>query len=191
MTQSGSKTTDIIYKEQSYERNWMNEGFAIYKELQGDELFSKKMKEADEPPPDAGALSESQIAFYVKKYQVASTLKSLATQQRGGHRGVGATGAATVLNNPLLPELEYFTAGRVFPIRVRHSNFHSKDDAGSDVRMLSIKFADSEYESPFDLLMHTGEKAAFWNIYSFDKMLTALKEGREAFQAYCLANPYQ
>lgn len=104
---------------------------------------------------------------------------------------MGATGAATVLNNPLLPEHEYFTAGRVFPIRVRHSNFHSKDDAGSDIRMLSIKFADSEYESPFDLLMYTGEKAAFWNIYSFDKMLTALKEGREAFQAYCLANPYQ
>ncbi|KAK2554379.1 Allene oxide synthase-lipoxygenase protein [Acropora cervicornis] len=190
VTQSGSKTTDIIYKEQSNEKNWMNEGFAIYKELQGDELFSKKMKEADEPPSDAGALRESQIAFYVKKYQVASTLKSLATQQRGGHRSVGATGAATVLNNPLLPEHEYFTAGRVFPIRVRHSNFHSKDDAGSDVRMLSIKFADSEYESPFDLLMYTGEKAAFWNIYSFDKMLTALKEGREAFQAYCLANPH-
>ena len=37
----------------------MNEGFPIYKELHGDELFSKKMKEADEV---------SQIDTVVKKF---------------------------------------------------------------------------------------------------------------------------
>ena len=97
----------------------------------------------------------------------------------------------TVLNNPLLPEHEFFTAGRVYPVRVRHANLNLKDDAGSDVRMISLKFADSDYESPFDIMLHTGQKAAFWNIFSFDKMTTALKEGDEAFQQYCLANPWQ
>ncbi|XP_068721239.1 allene oxide synthase-lipoxygenase protein-like [Montipora capricornis] len=56
--------------------------------------------------------------------------------------------------------------------------------------MISLKFADSDYESPFDIMLHTGQKAAFWNIFSFDKMTTALKEGDEAFQQYCLANPW-
>lgn len=132
------------------------------------------------------------MVLMVKRYQAAYALKALATQHRGTNlRGVGATGTLTVLNNPLLPEHDFFAAGRVFPVRLRHSNLHSADDAGSDVRSVSLKFADSDFDSPLDLMMHTGEKAAFWSIYSFDKMITALKEGRKAFEKYCLEDPWQ
>ena len=131
------------------------------------------------------------MALLVKRYQVAYTLKTLATHQNADLRGVGAIGTITVLNNPLLPVHEFFTAGRVFPVRLRHGNLHSSDDAALDVRSVSLKFADSDFESPFDLMMQTSEKAAFWNIFTFDKMLTALKEGGKALEEYCLENPWQ
>ena len=132
------------------------------------------------------------MTLIIKKYQVAFALKTLATQQRDNHpRVVGAIGAITVLSNPLLPEHEFFTAGRVFPVRLRHANLVRPDDAQLDVRTVSLKFADSDDESPFDLIMHTGEQAAFWNIFSFDKMMTALKEGQKTFEAYCLEHPWQ
>ena len=54
-----------------------------------------------------------------------------------------------------------------------------------------MKFADSDIESPFDLMLHTGEEAAFWNIFSFDKMLNALSKGTKTFQEYCLEDPWQ
>ena len=145
-----------------------------------------------QPPPDAGPFSASQIALYVKKYQASFVLKSLAIQQRGTRpSGVGALGAITVLDNPLLPAHDFFTAERVFPVRLRHSNFVKTDDAESDVRVVSLKFSDSEFESPFDLMLHTGEEAAFWNIFSFDKMLNALHGGPKTFEAYCLEDPWQ
>jgi len=59
------------------------------------------------------------------------------------------------------------------------------------VRAVSLKFADTDFDSPFDLMMHTGEEAAFWNIHSFDKMLTALAGGPKTFKAYCLEDPWK
>ena len=132
------------------------------------------------------------MARYVTKYKASFALKALVTRQRGTHpRGVGATGTVTVRDNPLLPEHEFFTAGRAFPLRLRHANLVRPDDAQLDVRAVSLKFADSDFESPFDLMMHTGEEAAFWNIFSFDKMLTALAGGPKPFKAFCLEDPWQ
>lgn len=132
------------------------------------------------------------MSRYVKKYKNRFALKSLVTRQRGTHpRGVGAIGTVTVLDNPLLPEHEFFSAGRVFPLRLRHANLVRPDDSQLDVRGISLKFADTDFESPFDLMMHTGEEAAFWNIYSFDKMLTALAGGPKAFKAFCLEDPWK
>lgn len=74
---------------------------------------------------------------------------------------------------------------------MRHSNLLRLDDAELDVRVVSMKFADSDIESPFDLMLHTGEEAAFWSIFSFDKMLNALSKGTKTFEGYCLEDPWQ
>ena len=79
----------------------------------------------------------------------------------------------------------------MFPVRLRHSNLKAFDDAELDLRAVALKFADSDFESPFDLMMNTGEEAAFWSIYSFDKLIMALKKGPEALKASCLEDPWQ
>lgn len=145
-----------------------------------------------QPPPKPGNFSASQMSGYVAKYKAAFALKALVTRQRATHpKGVGAIGTLTVLDNPHLPKHDFFEAGRVFPLRLRHANLVRPDDAQLDVRAVSLKFADSDFESPFDLMMHTGEEAAFWNIVSFDKMLTALSGGSKTFKAFCLEDPWQ
>ena len=65
------------------------------------------------------------------------------------------------------------------------------DDAELDIRLTALKFADSDFESPFDLLLHTGEEAAFWSLHSLDKMLSALNGDIKAFETYCLEDPWQ
>ncbi|XP_068692122.1 allene oxide synthase-lipoxygenase protein-like isoform X2 [Montipora foliosa] len=170
---------------------WENLGFKIFKERMGEEEFQRKMKEADEPPPKPSHFSASQMARYVAKYQATFALKALLTRQRGTHaKGVGAIGTVTVLDNCNLPEHDFFKAGRIYPLRLRHSNLVRVDDAQLDVRAVSLKFADSDFESPLDLMMHTGEEAAFWNIVSFDKMITALAGGQKPFKEFCLENPW-
>ena len=141
-----------------------------------------------QPPPEAGPFSASQLALYVKKYQAGFLLKTLLRQQK---RGVGATGVITVLSNPLLPSHDFFSEERVFPVRLLHFNLIKEDDAELDVRLAALKFADSDFESPFDLLLHTGAEAAYWSLYSLDKMLSALSGDTETFEAYCLEDPWQ
>lgn len=132
------------------------------------------------------------MARYVAKYKASFALKALLTRQRGTHaKGVGAIGTITVLDNPDLPEHEFFEAGRIYPLRLRHANLVRLDDAQLDVRAVTLKFADSDFDSPLDLMMHTGEEAAFWNIVSFDKMLMALAGGPKQFKAFCLEDPWQ
>ena len=96
-----------------------------------------------------------------------------------------------MVENPLLPEHEFFKVGHVFPVRLRHSNLVRTDDTQLDVRAVSLKFADNDFDSPFDLMMHTGEEAAFWNIVSFDRMLTALAGGPKVFKTFCLEDPWK
>ena len=110
---------------------------------------------------------------------------------RGTHpRGVSGDGVATVVNNPEFPDHEFFSSGRIFPIRLRHANLMRPDEASADVRGVSVKFSDSEFDSPLDLFMHTGEEAAFWSISSFDEMLTALASGEaENLKAHIQKDP--
>ena len=41
--------------------------------------------------------------------------------------GVGAQGFARVLNNPSLPDNDFFTPGKLFEVRTKHSNFPGKE----------------------------------------------------------------
>ena len=145
-----------------------------------------------QPPPKAGIFSSLQIAYYVKKYQMAFFLKAFITHRRGTHpRGVAGVGTATVLNNPELPDHELFTPGRQFQIRIRHANLARPDDAFVDIRAMSLKFADNDFHSPLDMFFHTGEGAAFWNISSFDETLAALTGKHGEFKEFVLKYPWR
>ena len=79
--------------------------------------------------------------------------------------------------------------GRKFDARLRHGNLKYKDDASSDVRSFSIKFADDDSESPLDIVMNTGEANVFWNVASFNDFVP-VNEGETA-KEYVYKNPYQ
>ena len=116
-----------------------------------------------------------------------------ATAYNKGRRGThivatGGFGAAKIVDNPKYPPHEFFEPGRTFPVRIRHANLTYLDDATADGRSLSIKFADSDSESPFDLIMNTGEANIFWDIASFEDFTTSVL--RSSSEEYVYKNPY-
>ena len=78
--------------------------------------------------------------------------------------------------------------GRKFPARLRHANLKYPDDAGSDARSFSLKFADSDSDGPLDIVMNTGEANIFWNSPSLEDFVP-VKEGDDA-KEYVYKNPY-
>ena len=115
------------------------------------------------------------------------------TKARGGvpEQGIGAVGVATIVSDPQFPEHEFFQAGRLLAVRLRHGNYKEFDDASIDVRTASLKFADDDSKSPLDLTFHTGEEALFWNMESFEKTVKAFRAGPEASKEYILADPWR
>ncbi|MDX1647167.1 MAG: hypothetical protein R3304_08475 [Longimicrobiales bacterium] len=93
---------------------------------------------------------------------------SLRRTRMSHNNGVVGRGSATIVADPdeiSLPPL--FVPGRVFPCRVRHAAASFMDDAMRVVRSMSVKFADENYDSPFDMELNTGEVALFWSCASF------------------------
>lgn len=114
-------------------------------------------------------------------------MRALFSQLRGAHAtGVQGVGAATVVSSPQFPENELFKPGYTFPIRLRHSDLIRGADAS---RAVCLKFADHDFDSPFDLFMNTGKEAAFWDIASFDQVLPALGSP-ENFKKLMLDSPW-
>ena len=81
------------------------------------------------------------------------------------------------------------TIGRKFPARLRHANLNFEDDATGDGRSFSIKFADSDNESPMDIVMNTGEANLFWNIPTFEDFISRDRGGNTS-EGYVYKNPY-
>jgi catalase len=50
---------------------------------------------------------------------------------------------------------------------MRHANASFYDDACIQVRSCSLKFADTDFSSPLDILMNSGPTSAFWDLKSF------------------------
>lgn len=114
------------------------------------------------------------MRLHTEKYKLLFGARALLTQKRPTHTlGVGALGKVTIVTNPSFPEHELFTPGRSFPVRIRHANLSTDDDAAVDVRAASLKFADSDDESPLDLIMNTGRECVFWDIPSVDDLTAA------------------
>jgi arachidonate 5-lipoxygenase len=98
-------------------------------------------------------------------------------RQRMSHNnGIAATGAFRVVDDPTFPEHEFFSAGREFPVRIRHASATFLDDAMNCIRSLSIKLSHHHFKSPFDIEMNTGETSLFWSAVSFLKFGSLRKE---------------
>mgnify|MGYP001547337973 FL=1 len=111
----------------------------------------------------------------------------LMTRQRMSHNnGIAARGKVKIVEHPDFPEHDFFQAGRVFPIRIRHATATFYDDAMNGIRSMSVKFAETHFRSPFDLDMNTGETSLFWSAASFMQFarLRKQKYGVEYCQYY-------
>ena len=102
--------------------------------------------------------------------------------------GLGGLGMAKIEKNPKFPAHDFFQPGRQFPVRLRHANVKYMDDAASDVRSFSIKFADSDSDSPLDIVMHTGRACGFWDTQSLEDFISAQSEA--ALKKYVFKKPY-
>ena len=95
---------------------------------------------------------------------------SIGTRRRMSHNnGIAARGAARIVDDLQIPSHPLFQPGKIFPCRVRHAAASFMDDAMRLVRGMSVKFADTSFESPFDLEMNTGKVAVFWSAASFGR----------------------
>ena len=115
----------------------------------------------------------------------------LGMRQRMSHnKGVAGKGKLKIVDNPEFPEHDFFKAGREFACRIRHASVTFNDDAMNQVRSISIKFADEEFKSPFDLEANTGDIAIFWTAANFIKFVWNRREkGGVQYKSYYEKEP--
>ncbi|MCG8458280.1 MAG: hypothetical protein MI919_18540, partial [Holophagales bacterium] len=102
---------------------------------------------------------------------------SLLSRLRMSHNnGVVAAGKLRIVDDPQFPLHPFFVPGKVFDCRIRHAAASFMDDAMRCVRSGSLKFADTEFASPFDLELNTGKVALFWSAASFYRFAFEKKE---------------
>jgi hypothetical protein len=119
------------------------------------------------------------VLDYVAKF-LKATFSAMALLKRGRatHRfGVGAQGQLRIVDRPAFPEHGFFRPGAVFPVRLRHATLEFEDDAALDIRGAALKLADTEEESPLDLIMNTGEASLFRDAVVFLDFLRAKGRG--------------
>jgi catalase len=92
------------------------------------------------------------------------------------NNGIAAKGTFKVVPQPKFPPHAFFSADREFPLRIRHASATFLDDAMNCIRSISLKLADTQFESPFDLQMNSGETSLFWSAASFWKFAELRKE---------------
>jgi len=101
----------------------------------------------------------------------------IANRQRMSHNnGIAGRGKFTADPDPAIPPHHFFAKGKEYPCRVRHGSATFYDDAMQCIRSCSIKLADHDWNSPFDLELNTGEISLFWNVESFLKLAQLRKQ---------------
>ncbi len=146
---------------------WVNHGVECYKEEYGEEAFIKYSRgQFDRPAPSHE--TRAALALALKKSVALFAAKAMANRERATHMsGVGGRGRIRIVDHPAFPEHEFFQASREFSCRIRHANAFFHDDRRVLARGCALKFADSDFASPLDLLMNTGAYQAFWSLDSF------------------------
>ena len=154
---------------------WVNDGVAAYKDVFGVADY-ERFSRTDIPFPMPENNFSERYKFWKTIFNAKFMFgyKALRTGRRATHmQGVGARGTITIVDKPEFPEHDFFTPGRVFAGRLRHANASFYDDACSQVRACSLKFADHDTVSPLDILMNTGVIQAFWHFESFMAFVSA------------------
>jgi arachidonate 5-lipoxygenase len=115
-------------------------------------------------------------------------LQTLLTRRRASHLlGTGARGkfvvAARDSAGPQFPENDFFVPGRELDLRIRFANLTILDDAGLDVRGASIKLADTDWDSPFDMVLNTGSFCPVSHLLGFTLLVGSkfMPEAAEGF----------
>ncbi len=161
--------------------DWVNRGREFYERAFGVEAYDSNSRHDVPFPMPANTFSE-RLNFSARTWKARLLFggKALATGRRATHMaGVGARGTITVVARPEFPEHDFFQPGRVFPSRLRHANASFYDDASCQVRACSLKFADQDFDSPWDLIMNTGVIQAFWSLDTFMQFVYARLQCRE------------
>jgi len=106
--------------------------------------------------------------FWGKFFMLLVTLGSGARRRRMSHnQGTAGRGKLRIVDNPAFPATAFFEPGREFPCRLRHGCVSFLDDCVNEVRSATIKFADTDFDSPLDIQMNTGEHCFFWTARTF------------------------
>lgn len=83
------------------------------------------------------------------------------------NQGTAGRGTLRIVENPEFPATEFFEPGAEFSCRLRHGCVSFLDDCVNEVRSATIKFADTDFKSPLDIQMNTGEHCFFWTARTF------------------------
>ena len=135
--------------------------------------------------------------FYLSAAGLIFMLAAFKNKGRATHKyGVGGAGTLKVVDNPEFPEHEFWQAGKVFPLQIRHGAVTFEDDAAMDLRSASLKLSDRPEESPLDLIMNTGPRT-FRDIVEFWNFTLASVRGKaedepvssKGLKAYCQNEP--
>jgi arachidonate 5-lipoxygenase len=106
--------------------------------------------------------------FWGKFFMLLIVLGAGARRRRMSHnQGIAGRGKLRIVDHPQFPATDFFQPGREFPCRLRHGCVSFLDDCVNEVRSATIKFADSDFDSPFDLQMNTGDHCFFWTARTF------------------------
>ncbi len=109
-----------------------------------------------------------QLWLYSNFFVLLVCMNPAGHRRRMSHNnGLGGRGKVKIVDNPTWPKCSFLEPGREFVCRIRHATVPYVDDAMLAVRSLSIKYADTQFESPFDLQMNTGITSFFWNVRTF------------------------
>lgn len=107
-------------------------------------------------------------------------LNSFFSRERMSHDNGLVCKARIKINDSLdIPPSDFFQPGREFPCRLRHASVSFADDARLVVRSASLKFSDTDHESPLDIMMNTGTAGPFSHAWHFLKFMIATIRGRE------------
>jgi arachidonate 5-lipoxygenase len=114
------------------------------------------------------AWRRAQLWFWARFFILLVALGAGSRRRRMSHNnGIAGRGTIRIVDRPEFPPTDFFEPGREFPCRLRHASVAYMDDAMRAVRSATLKFADSDFRSPLDIQMNTGDYCFFWNARSF------------------------
>ena len=138
--------------------------------------------------PPSSSFDDVKLRIEMEKIKFLFGAAALLTGKRPTHPdGIAAQGMATIVAYPQFPNCEFFTPGRCYPVCLRHSTLKSIDNAGLNFLSASIRFADSDVESPLDITMSTGRSTIFWDVQGIYDSIEAGRSGD--LKGYYLKRP--